>query len=1176
MSCSMKVIFPTHLLLTILLFESLHAECQKSDKTIFSVVPKEKTGVTFINTVHESITLNFWNYTYAFNGSGVSLADMNNDGLPDIFFTSSCGDNTLYLNKGNLKFEDISVSAGIKTDGFCTGITHVDINADGWMDYYVSRSFNPIPEKRSNLLYINNHDLTFSESAATYGLQDSKNHHSQANFFDFDLDGDLDVYVLNYPTDWDDKGKFSNYQKIEKGVNESDQFYINNGNGTFTNISKTAGINDHAYGLSCTAGDVNMDGYPDLFIGNDFAMPDFLYINHQHGGFTDQSRTMLDKTSWYGMGSDIADFNNDTYPDIICVDMRSAEHVQQFGGMEAVFIAKFEEMYVNGYFYQYGRNTLHLNNGNGNFSEVANMMGMAETEWSWSPLMVDFDNDGWRDVFISNGYYLPMSEDTRDYGWKLKGAVRNNDSTEYWKLRKELIEIWGREHYTSKNCFFKNVKGLNFTCSPEMLDDTTATVAYGAAYADLDNDGDLDMVVSNTNAAATLYKNNTAENNSDNHYLRIKFKGNSPNLFGIGASVMLEIGDQKMIGENYVVRGYLSSSENTVHFGVGTAKQIDKLIVTWPNGKIQVMENIKTDQVVMLDQTNATIDKVIAVKPASWFTEITAQLKLNLKHIDREFKDYQRELLLPHKLSQYGPALAVADMNGDGLEDFVMGNGAGNTPKFYFQKSTGGFDLKTISSITSVYLTDDMGMLLFDADSDGDNDLYIGKGSNEAKEDNPVLLDKLFLNDGTGNFTYNSAALPNIARSTSTVNAADYDMDGDLDLFIGVRCIPGKYPQPGSSYILKNNGGIFSDVTLTVAPMLKDLGMITSALWTDYDNDNDLDLMIVGEWMPITVLQNNAGIFTNKTSEYQLENSSGWWNSITGGDFDNDGDIDYVAGNYGRNFRFPVTEEEPLNIWSGDWDKNGSQDMVMAFYDDGKVFPTKARRWSIEQIPSLTKKFATYKDFATASLEEVYGKTFLDTALHYQAMQFRSCYIRNDGAGKFAITPLPDEAQISSVYGMCTGDYNADGNLDLLLHGNFYPTEVEIDRMDAGIGLLMTGDGNGNFSALTPDLSGFVSPDDAKSLVQIYDQNQNMTIIAASNNGPAHFFKLINGAEMKTLDANNMDCYSMIYFKDGSVRKNELYYGSGYLSQTSRKLFYPASLIKKIEMVDFAGNKKEL
>ena len=1077
---------------------------------LFQKLSSEKTNVAFENTLTESDTLNYFLYPYIYMGGAVSVGDFNNDGLTDIYLVGNMVPDRLYLNRGNFAFQDVTdISNTGGGNRWKLGSTVCDINNDGLPDIYVCVS--GLSGNRENLLFVNqgiNKDgiPVFKEEAKKYNLNDP-GMSTQATFFDYDNDGDMDLYVANYPitsfkaTPYVYKQMMRNVRWIESG-----HLYRNNGDGTFTDVTKESGLLAFGLTLSATAGDFNHDGFKDLYISNDFTCPDYFYFNNGDGTFSDKAGEVLGQTSFYGMGADVADYNNDGLLDIMQIDMAPEDNKRAKVNMSSMTPEDFEDMVNEGLHHQYRFSTLNLNRGilKNNlpfFTNAAWIAGVTSTDWSWAALFADFDLDGWKDLYITNGSRRDMNN--ADYFNKIGKTDYFSKGSDKHELLEQAINMPGKP---IPNYIFRNNADLTFTRSNKQWNITEPSFSNGVAYADLDNDGDLDLIVNNIDQEAFIYKNNASETKSGN-YLKIKFDGTPKNKMGIGSVVTIWNNGQKQMSELTLTRGYLSSVEPILYFGVAKNQIIDSLMVQWGDGKVELLTNIPANQCLTLYAANAKpVQKKEEVK-SRIFKEITDSAHFEFIHKENVFDDYKKQVLLPYRLSQLGPAIAVGDVNNDKLDDFFIGNASGSPGKLFIQNRDGSFRIQK-GAFAQDSLYEDAGCLFFDADNDGDLDLFVVSGGNEFPEGSEYYNNRLYLNDGNGNFTKSKDAIPLITTSGSCVKAIDFDNDGDLDLFIGGRQIPGKYPFPARSYILENRtvNGVakFADVTREVAPDLLNAGMVTSAFCGDIDNDHWTDLVITGEWMPVCIYKNDHGKFKKTT----IEGTKGWWFSIEGADFDKDGDLDLVAGNLGLNCRYKASRDKTFDVYAADFDKDGKWDIVLSYYQGNKQFPLRGRECFVRQNPGIALKFPTYEEFGEATVSDIYTQKALDESLHLQVETFASCYFENDGKGNFKIHNFPNEAQLSSINGMIIEDFNKDGNLDILVAGNLFNMEIVTPRNDGSIGVYMEGDGKGGFKIKPAEETGFFAPNDVKSLALIKLKIGDKLVLVGNNNGKLQIFKI--------------------------------------------------------------------
>ena len=1104
---------------------NVEQESGKAVTSIFNKLSPEESGITFTNYLEEDTIINYFTYPYIYMGGGIAVGDVNNDGLQDIYFTGNRVKNQLYLNRGNLQFEAITSEAKVGGDDrWVTGVTMADVNADGWLDIYVSVSGKFATTK--NMLYLNNGlnengIPVFTEKAQACGIAD-EGHSTQGVFFDYDRDGDLDLYVANYPyTSFKTMNMAYKFKMDKKDPEHSDKLYSNNGDGTFEDVTKEAGLLNFGLSLNVSVGDFNNDGWEDIYVSNDFASPDHFYFNNGDGTFSDKIKATTQHTAFFAMGTDAGDFNNDGLLDIIQMDMTPEDNRRNKANMASMDPAGFYEIVNLGMHYQYMQNTLQLNNGitaDGlpHFSDIARMTGTSSTDWSWAGLFADLDNDGWKDIFITNGTRKDINN--KDYFTKIdKASRKTRESFDFLDLSLNIPSE------KVDNYAFRNNKDLTFNNIIKEWGLSHEGFSNGAAYADLDNDGDLDIVINNIDEPSLVFQNKTVDLKLGN-YLRFKLYGSEKNPLGLGTKILIKNKGEIQFQHHTLTRGFQSSVEPVIHFGVGQEHVVAAVEITWIDGKIQTLNKVKTNQVLTIDYRDAhdsAYSQPLLAENELLFADATRDSNIDHLHRENNYNDFQYEVLLPHVYSQSGPGLAVGDVNGDQLEDFYVGGALGSAGALYLQNEEGTFSISKSDVWQDDRGHEDIGATFFDADGDGDLDLYVVSGGNERSEGTRGLQDRLYINDGKGNFKKALYALPEMLTSGSRVKAADYDNDGDLDLFVGGRIVPGSYPLPAKSYMLRNdgleNGEVrFADVTEDIAPDLVEAGLVTDAIWVDFDQDDRLDLVVTGEWMPVTFLKNTGKSFVNKTSDFGLEKFTGWWYSIVAGDFDKDGDMDFVAGNLGLNYKYQASEEESFDVYAYDYDKNGRLDIVLGYYNNGIQYPVRGRQCSAEQIPNIKVKYQDYNSFAEASLVDVYSMQDLEASLHYRATTFASSYIENKGNGIFEFRKLPNQAQVSCVNGMLTEDFNQDGHLDILVAGNLYGAEVETTRNDASYGKFLAGDGKGNFRAVPFSESGFYLKHNTKDLARIQTPH-GVVILAANNNDYLKAIKVNNTSKKKSL-----------------------------------------------------------
>lgn len=1108
-----KRLFPCLLLTTVLLSQCAQKEKEKEivgttqETPVFVLIPSSRSGITFKNNIEERYNTFFDLFAYVYNGAGVGIGDINNDGLPDVYFTGNEVPNKLYLNEGNLKFRDITSAAGVQGNGkWNNGVTMADINGDGMLDIYVCKGgWQDTPEERRNLLFINQGDLTFKEEAHAYGLDDA-NYSIHASFFDMDNDNDLDAYVTNRPDSFDLPLTQMIRMKKLSPAKSRDKLFINE-RGKFREIGEKAGItNNFGYALSLVTSDLNNDGYTDIFVANDFAESDYMYINQKDGTFKERIKQATNHISMYSMGTDVADINNDGLEDIMVSEMLPEDYKRSKVSMPSMDVEGFRALVDGGMHKQYMHNALHLNQGNAFFSEISQLSGVAKSDWSWSTLISDFDNDGNRDIFVANGYRRDVFDG--DVEAKLGLLVQKNRSK--YRSAQDMLENGFKQFigvYDSIkviNYLFKNKGNLEFENMSDRWGFNVPSFSNGAAVGDLDNDGDLDLVVNNIDAEAFVYENTSS---SRNNFLKVKLNGPKLNTAGIGAKVTIYTGPQLQYFENKTVRGYLSSNEPVVHFGLGKEMKVDSLLVTWNDGKISRLASVNANQLVEIDYSEALPAPGNVRAPATPFFEATSEvLNTPFIHRENEVNEYKEQILLPHMFSRSGPFISTGDVDNNGEEDFYIGGAAGQSGTIYLQKG-GKLVMQVNEAISSDKKFEDMGSALFDADTDGDLDLYVVSGGSEFEEGSAMYQDRLYLNDGTGKFT--KGTLPKTVSSGSCVAPYDIDGDGDLDIFRGGQVVANTYPRSPRSYVLTNENGKFTDKTLAIAPGLYEAGMVNSAVWVDLKNDATAELVIAGEWMPIRIFEFNHGKLGDVTSESGLEKTEGWWGKVIADDLDGDGDQDLIAGNIGENYKFKASAEKPFQVYAKDFDGNGTNDIFLArYYQDSLLVPIRGKECTSQQVPVINKKFPTYLSFAESDLPTILGHD-MENAMHYKAHVFSSVMLINNN-GRLLMKKLPVEAQLSAVNGIVVDDFDGDGAKDILLAGNKFDSEVETTPADASPGLLMKGLGNLEFKCLKPFDSGFFVPYNVKDIRPLNMQDQS-SILVAINNDRLRIFKNRHG-----------------------------------------------------------------
>jgi enediyne biosynthesis protein E4 len=1101
---------------------------------LFELLKPEATGVTFANTLPEKADFNPLNYLYYYNGGGVAVGDIDGDGLPDLYFTSNLGPNKLYRNKGNYQFEDITDKAGVADpDGWKTGVTMADVNGDGKLDIYVS-GVDYLGMHGRNVLYINNGDGTFTDRTKEFGLE-HVGYSTQALFFDYDGDGDLDMYLLDHSTHTE-RATDRQSQGGPTNPRTGDRLFRNDG-GHFTDVTAQAGLHDgiDGYGLGVVVSDFTNDGCPDIYVTNDFQGNDFLYINNCNGTFTESITKAMGHTSRFSMGVDAADFNNDGRTDIISLDMLpEREDILKTSASTESFDL-YNLRLQAGYMPQYERNALQLNRGSGKFSEIGNLAGVSATDWSWAALFADFDNDGRKDLFITNGIYRrPNDMDYITYvgNEAVQKSLGEKITEENLALLKKMPQVPLAKYA------FRNDGNYRFTNVAQEWGLAQTGFSNGAAYVDLNNSGNLDLVVNNINAPASIYRSHAREINK-NHYLTVQLHGSGANTAGIGARVEIAQGTAKQVVEQMPTRGFLSSVDPRLHFGLGSSTRIDTLTVIWPNHHFQTLTDIEGDRILTLSQSDAvqtyryatsstqngagnagaTRGAIRPAQPAPIFADVTAKSRVDFKHEEDTFYDFNREPLMPHLLSTEGPRLAVADVNGDGLDDFYVGGAKWQAGKLFIQQRDGTFRESSQPAFAADSLSEDVGAVFFDANGDGRQDLLVVSGGNEFWGNQDALLPRLYMNDGHGNFRRARDALPAIFENGSCVAVGDFNGDGFPDLFIGSRVVSRSYGLIPKSHLLQNDGtGRFTDVTLAKAPALSEAGMVSSAVWIDYDHDGKLDLVVAGEWMPVRVFHQENGKLVDRTQEAGLSGSNGWWNSVEAVDLRGTGRQDLVLGNLGLNSYLHASRKEPVRLYVNDFSHSGGGNLeqILTAYKNGVSYPLAGRDELLQKISSLRNKYPSYKDFGASRIEDIFPAADIRQAQMREAYTFASAIALNNGNGTFTLRELPAEAQFAPIYASLAGDFDGDGKTDLLVGGNLFGVTPMLGRYDASYGLLLRGDGKGGFTAVDMDRSNFVIDGQVRDIKSLRAANGQKLIVVARNNDRLILFAPTAGAGAAT------------------------------------------------------------
>jgi hypothetical protein len=1078
------------------------AACNRAESAppLFELLSPAATGVTFVNALPESPELNILNYLYYYNGGGVAAGDIDNDGLPDLYFTSNLGPDRLYLNKGNWRFDDITEAAGVSgPEGWTSGVTMADVNGDGYLDLYVS-GVRYLTMRGRNVLYLNNGNRTFTDRTKEYGLEHA-GYSTQAAFFDYDTDGDLDMYLLNSSIHIE-RTISHKPQREPRHPRAGDKLFRNDGN-RFVDVSEKARIYGgvEGYGLGVVASDMNLDGCPDLFVANDFQENDFLYVNNCDGTFTESIGKSMGHTSRFSMGVDAADFNNDLRPDLIVLDMlperedilKSSAHAETFNIHDLKLKA--------GYHPQFARNTLQLNRGRGRFSEIGYLAGVYATDWSWAPLFADLDNDGDKDLFVTNGIYrrpndLDYINFVSNIAIQKTLAIALPDRI----TEKNLSLLQQMPQVPLASYAFRNNGDLTFTNQAEAWGLAQPGFSNGAVYVDLNNRGALDLVVSSVNGPPRIYRSRASDNG--HHYLSLRLQGTGANTAGIGAKVMIRHGATRQMLEQMPTRGFQSSVEPRLHFGLGASPTVDSLIVVWPDRRFQVLTNVPANRTITLSQRDAAGRyDYRRPTPAPVFADLTSEMPIDFTHRENTFFDYNREPFIPHRLSTEGPALAVADVNGDGLDDLYVGGAKWQAGRLLVQQRGGTFRPSNERVFAADSLHEDVDAAFFDANDDGHQDLYVATGGNEFWGEEEALRDRLYMNDGKGNFRRAMNALPAIFENGSTVEPGDFNGDGHIDLFVGSRVVARNYGLSPKSHLLQNDGsGRFIDVTLEKAAEISRVGMVSSAAWVDYDGDSRLDLIVVGEWMPIAVFRNTKGGNLERVELRGLENSQGWWNTVTAADVNDDGRTDLVLGNLGLNSYIRASRDEPARLYVHDFFQNDAIEQVLTFYKHDVSYPLLGRDDFVRTMPQLRSKYESYAKFGASRIEDILPADELKKATVMEARLFASSIAINRGEGGFALRPLPVEAQFAPVYAAMAEDFDGDGRVDVLLAGNFDGVTPLRGRYDASYGLLLRGDGSGRLTSVDLEESGLEIEGQVRDMKWLRHARSGRVIVVAKNN----------------------------------------------------------------------------
>ena len=1066
----------------------------------FQKVSAENSGISFNNNItHDLKTkFNLFDYDFFYNGAGVGIEDLNNDGLKDIVFVGNQVPNKIFINKGGLQFEDITNTANINTNkNWANGVTFADVNNDGWMDIYISQGGPHNKTSRNNLLFINKKDNTFQEQAEYYGLNDT-GISTQSVFFDYDKDGDLDCFVMNendyYGTD---PSQFFSILSDKTKLKDNSSHLYRNENGKFVNVTENSGLLKATFGLGLGISDINNDTWPDIYIANDYYVPDMMYLNNQDGTFTDVIKETTKQVEFYGMGLDIADLNNDNLNDIFVLDMAASDHIRSKTLMASMNVPGFDLLTNTlGLQYQYMYNAVQLNIGNNKYINTAQLTGMSKTDWSWAALIFDTDLDSKEDVYVTNGYRrYALDNDSR---MKVAQAKQQYGTNIPLSIKEKIYNDLPSEKLP--NILYKNEGDLHFENVTALSDLNEPSFSNGAAYSDLDNDGDLDIVVNNMDSEAFLFQNMSIENNSGN-YLKIVTKGKTSEDF---AKVQISFNGLKKTKESSRVRGYLSAVDKTIHFGLGKAQMIDTIAVYWPSGKYQEVYNTPSNSTLTFNESEATLNGILKLEESNFKLKQNNQL-LAFTHKENEFNDFIKEGLLPYKQSTLGPLISKGDVNGDQKDDIYIGGAKGQSGQLFIQTNS-GFKAVNVAAFTNDSQYEDMEALFVDINNDGDNDLYVVSGGSEFFERSKDLSDRLYMNDGKGGFTKaQSSELDVYTISGKSVARIDYDNDGDSDIIVGNRIKPQQFPIHEPSIIYQNNNGVLTNVTGQVAPEFEDFGIINKVIATDFNNDGWQDFIAVGEWSSVGIFINYNGVFENIASKSGLDKEKGWWFNVTETDINNDGYKDYLLGNVGKNIKFKVSVDKPLRVYAADFDANGTNDLVLSYKYNDVFVPARGRECTSQQMPFIAEKIPTFNEFANASLQDIYGES-LNTAYNREANQFSSMILINNGDDTFKKVKLPMLAQTMPILDAAILDYNNDGYEDLVVVGNIYNTEVETPRLDNPFGLILVSNTKDGYDIVAPKDSGFYLNGNAKS-VETIAMNGKTYIIVAHNNSTTEVFE---------------------------------------------------------------------